>query len=170
MFLLAFFAVCQIQSIMCVIILYIAFSMNKKWEEGILFPAVPSHERLDTRCRFLLHAEGREGADNKSFYVSGMEGGLRGFLWLWQRCSSSGSALWMLVCTGGDGMEFWGRHHITRLGCGEHPRSRVSPVQGKCPWDSHALTSISKVLAPTVLLRTVEGFAAFACWEWSLNF
>ena len=50
------------------------------------------------------------------------------------------------------------------------PRARVSPVQGKCPWDSHALTSISKVLAPTVLLRTVEGFAAFACWEWSLNF
>lgn len=43
-----------------------------------MFSAAPSHERLDTRCRLLLHTEGREGADNKSFPVSGMEDRLLG--------------------------------------------------------------------------------------------
>lgn len=49
---LAFYTVCRIQSITNVIILYIAFSMNKKWGDGILFSAVAYHEGLATECRF----------------------------------------------------------------------------------------------------------------------
>lgn len=55
---LAFYTVCRIQSIMYVIRLYIAFSMNKKWGDGILFSAVSCHE---TRHRMQISAPWLKG-------------------------------------------------------------------------------------------------------------
>lgn len=79
-----------------------------------MFSTAPSHERLDTRCRLLLHAEGREGADNNSFSVSGMEDRLLGV----------SGVVAAAVCAMISTQDEWKSQAVTIpawLGCGEPP-------------------------------------------------
>lgn len=103
--------------------------MNKKWGDGILFSAVPYHERLDTGLRYLLHAEGSMQMINHFTFLGWQTGFLGCLAWDsgmdWRAAVNGNLRMW--PCPPGNGVR-------------STPAPESKGAQ-KCLWDLHSLTS-----------------------------